>query len=207
MLDTSRQANELADIQNRLIFVKIGFLMLLVLLGLRLWQLQVRDGLHYQELARDNRTRSIVLEPARGLLYDRNGELLANNIPSFQLYISLEDIQDREALLAQLPQYVDIDQQEIANKLALRSRRGRVKIKTDITLKQAALIESHRLELPGVVIQPEYRRYYPLQNYASHVLGYVGEISESQLKDPEFSDLQGGRIIGQNGVEIGRAHV
>ncbi len=104
MLDTSRQANELADIQNRLIFVKIGFLMLLVLLGLRLWQLQVRDGLHYQELARDNRTRTIVLEPARGLLYDRNGELLANNIPSFQLYLSLEDIQDREALLAQLPQ-------------------------------------------------------------------------------------------------------
>ena len=201
MLDTSRQANELVDIQNRLIFVKIGFLMLLVLLGLRLWQLQVRDGLHYQELARDNRTRTIVLEPARGLLYDRNGELLANNIPSFQLYLSLEDIQDREALLAQLPQFVDIDQQEISNKLALKSRRGRVKIKADITLKEAALIESHRLELPGVVIQPEYQRHYPLENYASHVLGYVGEISESQLKDPGFSDLQGGRIIGQNGVE------
>ena len=95
MFDTSRQANELADIQSRLIFVKVGFLMILVLLGLRLWQLQIRDGIYYQDLARDNRTRSIVLEPARGLLYDRNGELLANNIPSFQLYLSLEDVQDR----------------------------------------------------------------------------------------------------------------
>lgn len=201
MPDTSRQVNELAEIQNRLIFVKVGFLMLLVLLGLRLWQLQVRDGLYYQELARDNRTRSIVLEPARGLLYDRNGELLANNIPSFQLYISLEDVKDREALIARLPQYVEIDEQEISAKLSKKSRRGRVKIKAGITLKEAALIESHRLELPGVVIQPEYQRHYPLETYASHVLGYVGEISESQLKDPEFSDLQPGRIIGQYGVE------
>jgi len=201
MLDTSRQVNELADIQNRLIFIKVGFLMLLMLLGLRLWQLQVRDGLYYQELARDNRTRSIVLEPARGLLYDRNGELLANNIPSFQLYISLEDVKDREALLTRLPHYVSIDRQEISDKLSKTSRRGRVKIKAGITLKEAALIESHRLELPGVVIQPEYQRHYPLGIYASHVLGYVGEISESQLKDPEFSDLQQGRIIGKYGVE------
>jgi penicillin-binding protein 2 len=201
MLDTSRQVNELADIQNRLIFVKVGFLMLLVLLGLRLWQLQIRDGLYYQELAHGNRTRSIVLEPARGLLYDRNGELLANNIPSFQLYISLEDVHDRDALIARLPQYVDIDGKDISYKLSKTSRRGRVKIKAGITLKEAALIESHRLELPGVVIQPEYQRHYPLETYASHVLGYVGEISESQLKDPEFSNLQQGRIIGQYGVE------
>lgn len=201
MLDTSRQINELADIQNRLIFVKVGFLMLLVLLGLRLWQLQVRDGLYYQDLARDNRTRSIMLEPARGLLYDRNGELLANNIPSFQLYVSLEDIQNREALIARLPEFVDIDRQEVADKLSKKNRRGRIKIKAGITLKEVALIESHRLDLPGVVIQPEYQRHYPLGTSASHVLGYVGEISESQLKDPEFSDLQQGRIIGQYGVE------
>ena len=103
MLDTSRQANELADIQSRLIFIKVGFLMILVLLGLRLWQLQIRDGTFYQDLARDNRTRSIVIKPPRGLLYDRNGELLANNIPSFQLYVSLEDVPDRQALIAQLP--------------------------------------------------------------------------------------------------------
>ena len=201
MLDTSRQINELADIQNRLIFVKVGFLMLLVLLGLRLWQLQVRDGLYYQDLARDNRTRSIMLEPARGLLYDRNGELLANNIPSFQLYVSLEDMQNRESLIARLPEFVDIDRQEVADKLSKKNRRGRIKIKAGITLKEVALIESHRLDLPGVVIQPEYQRHYPLGTSASHVLGYVGEISESQLKDPEFSDLQQGRIIGQYGVE------
>ena len=201
MFDTSRQANELADIQSRLIFVKIGLLMIIVLLGLRLWQLQIRDGAYYQELARDNRTRSIILEPARGLLYDRNGELLANNVPTFQLYVSLEDVKDRETLKARIPEYVEINPQTISDKLSRKYRRGRVKIKNGLTLKEAALIESHRLELPGVVIQPEYQRNYPLGSYASHVIGYVGEISESQLKDSEFLDLQPGRIIGQYGVE------
>jgi len=201
MFDTSRQANELADIQSRLIFLKVGLLMILVLLGLRLWQLQIRDGAYYQDLARDNRTRSIVLEPARGLLYDRNGELLANNIPSFQLYVSLEDVQDREALITRLPHYVEVNRQTISDKLSQRYRRGRVKIKNGLTLKEAALIESHRIELPGVLIQPEYQRHYPLGAYASHVIGYVGEISEAQLKEPEFLDLRAGRIIGQYGVE------
>ncbi|MEE8126563.1 MAG: penicillin-binding protein 2 [Nitrospirales bacterium] len=201
MLDTSRQANELADIQSRLIFIKVGFLMILVLLGLRLWQLQIRDGTFYQDLARDNRTRSIVIKPPRGLLYDRNGELLANNIPSFQLYVSLEDVPDRQALIAQLPHYVEVDEEVLADTLSKKGRGGRVKIKSGLTLKEAALIESHRLELPGVVIQPEYQRFYPLQAYASHVIGYVGEISESQLKDPEYQDLHSGRIIGQYGVE------
>ncbi len=174
--------------------------MILVLLGLRLWQLQIRDGVYYQDLARDNRTRSIVLEPARGLLFDRHGELLANNIPSFQLYLSLEDISDFESILAKLPEYLEVDVQTISDKIGTK-RRGRVKIKNGLTLKEAALIESHRIELPGVVIQPEYQRNYPLGNYASHVIGYVGEISETQLKEQEFLDVQSGRIIGQYGLE------
>ncbi len=201
MFDTSRQANELANIQSRLIFVKVGLLLILVLLGLRLWQLQIRDGVYYQELSRDNRTRSIVLEPARGLLYDRNGELLANNIPSFQLYLSLEDVQDRDDLLSTLPQYIDVNVETLSEKLGTKRRRGRIKLKSGLTLKEAALIESHRIDLPGVAIQPEYQRHYPLGNYAAHVIGYVGEISESQLKDPDFADVQAGRIIGKFGVE------
>ncbi len=201
MFDTTRQANELASIQSRLIFVKVGLLLILVLLGLRLWQLQIRDGVYYQELARDNRTRSIALEPPRGLLYDRNGELLANNIPSFQLYVSLEDVQNRDNLLTKIPEYIDVNIEAISEKLATKRRRGRIKLKSGLTLKEAALIESHRIDLPGVAIQPEYQRHYPLGDYAAHVIGYVGEISESQLKDPEFLDVQAGRIIGKFGVE------
>ena len=95
---------------------------------------------------------------------------------------------------------MNVDSETISTKLSKR-RHGRVKIKGGLTLKEAALIESHRLELPGVVIQPAYKRHYPLKSSASHLIGYVGEISESQLAEAEFSDLQPGRIIGQSGIE------
>jgi len=70
-----------------------------------------------------------------------------------------------------------------------------------LSLREAALIESHRLDLPGVVIQPEYQRNNPLGAYAAHVLGYVGEVSEDQLTQEEFQGLNPGSLVGQNGVE------
>ena len=201
MLESDRQANELVDIQGRLVLVKVGLLIIIALLGLRVWQLQIRDGHHYQELARDNRTRSIVLKPARGLLFDRHGQLLANNVPSFNLYISLEDVKDRTAIIEQVSQHLTLDPEELGEKLSRHGRKTRIKVKGGLTLREAALIESHRLDLPGVVIQPEYQRNYPLGAYASHLIGYVGEVSESQLKKDEFSELQQGSLVGQYGVE------
>ena len=118
MLESDRQANELVDIQGRLVLIKVGLLIIIALLGLRVWQLQIRDGHHYQELARDNRTRSIVLEPARGLLFDRNGQLLANNVPSFNLYVSLEDVKDRTAIIEQVSQHLTLDPEELGEKLS-----------------------------------------------------------------------------------------
>ena len=201
MIDTDRQTNELADIQGRLVLIKVGLLIIIALLALRVWQLQIRDGHHYQELARDNRTRSIILEPARGLVYDRHGQLLANNVPSFNLYVSLEDVKDRQELIQLIGQNLTIDQEDLKEKLSHRVLRTRVKIKGGLTLKEAAFIESHRLDLPGVVIQPEYQRNYPLGTYASHLIGYVGEVSEAQLKKEEFQDLHQGSVVGQYGVE------
>jgi penicillin-binding protein 2 len=201
MIESDRQVNGFTDIQGRLGFIKVGLLILIALLGLRVWQLQIRDGEYYQELARDNRTRSIVLEPARGLLYDREGQLLANNVPSFNLYVSLEDVKDRPALIQQLSQFLTIDQELLQKKLSKPGLKTRVKIKGGLTLKEAALIESHRFDLPGAVIQPEYQRNYPLGGYASHLIGYVGEVSESQLQQEQFRDLHQGSVIGQYGVE------
>ena len=93
---------ELGEIQRRLVILRIGLLLVVVLLGVRLWYLQVRDGVYYRDLSENNRTRTVLLEPARGLIYDRNGVLLANNVPSFTLYVTLEDVKDRAELAARL---------------------------------------------------------------------------------------------------------
>ena len=201
MLESDRQASELADIQGRLVLIKVGILLLIALLGLRLWQLQIRDGQDYQVMAKDNRTRSITLEPARGLLYDRNGQLLANNVPSFNLYVSLEDVKDKNVLIEELTAQLHFDQEYLVEKLSGKGRAARVKIKGGLSLKEAAIVESHRFSLPGVFIQPEYQRNYPLGNYATHLIGYVGEISEAKLKKEEYQELHQGSVIGQYGVE------
>lgn len=94
--------SELLDLQRRLVILRVGLLLVVGLLALRLWHLQIREGPYYRDLSENNRTRSVVLEPARGLIFDRNGILLANNVPSFALYVTLEDVKDRGALVAQL---------------------------------------------------------------------------------------------------------
>ena len=201
MSDTGFQQTALPEFQQRLVLLKIGVLVVIGLLALRLWQLQVRDGPYYRELSQDNRTRSILLHPARGLIYDRNGKLLANNIPSFNLYVELEDVKDRETLIVKLVEYLDFDKTELGKKVRTHSSRTRVKLKGGLTLREAALIESHRLDLPGVVVHPEFQRNNPQGSYAAHVIGYVGEISEQQLTKKDFQGLYQGSIVGQYGVE------
>jgi len=185
-----------------LVILRVGLLLVVALLGLRLWHLQIREGPYYRDLSENNRTRSVVVEPARGLIYDRHGVLLANNVPSFTLYVSLEDVKDRDLLIDQLSTLLGLDAALVRAKLTARgSKQLPRKVKGRLTLREATLIESHRLDLPGVMVQVESQRNYPGGVMASHLLGYVGEVSPEQLEKPEFADLHQGSIVGQYGVE------
>ncbi len=201
MTDSGLQSTELAEIQRRLLLVKIGVLIIVGLLVVRLWQLQVRDGAYYRNLSYNNRTRSVVLHPIRGLIYDRNGILLANSVPSFNLYVQLNDVPNREALIGKLIEFLALDESELNKKIQAKGRETLVRLKGGLSLKEATIVESHRLDLPGVVIRPEFERNNPQGSYAAHVLGYVGVVSEEQLAGEEFQGLSPGSIIGQDGVE------
>lgn len=194
--------SDLGELQRRLVVLRIGLLLVVALLALRLWHLQIREGPYYRDLSENNRTRSVILEPARGLIYDRNGVLLANNVPSFSLYVSLEDVKDREELIQKMTELIGLDPEMIRKKLAIRgAKQVPRKIKDRLTLREATLIESHRLDLPGVMIQVESQRNYPSGVTAAHVLGYVGEVSAEQLEKPEYAELHQGSVVGQYGVE------
>src|ERR1044071_1246305 len=101
--------SELGELQRRLFILRVGLLLVVALLGLRLWHLQILEGPYYRDLSENNRTRLVLLEPARGLIYDRHGVLLANNVPSFSLYVTLEDVIDREVLIQQLTDLLGLD--------------------------------------------------------------------------------------------------
>ena len=191
----------LDTVQRRLLFFKIGVFLLAGLLILRLWQLQIRDGSHYRTLAQDNQTRSMVLHPGRGRIYDRNGILLADSVPSFNLYVRLDDVPNRDALSLKLADLLSWDVQTLRRKILDKDRGPRIRIKRGLSLKEATIVESHRFDLPGVEIYPESQRNNPQGTYAAHVLGYVGAISKEQLAQKAFQDLPRSSIIGQSGVE------
>jgi penicillin-binding protein 2 len=196
------QDTELSELQRRLSILRVGLLLVVALLALRLWHLQIHEGPYYRDLSENNRTRSVILEPARGLVFDRNGVLLANNVPSFSLYVTLEDVKDREALVEQLTALLGLDPTLIRNKLFVKgSKLLPRKIKDRLTLREATIIESHRLDLPGVMIQVESQRNYLGGVTAAHVIGYVGEISPEQLERMDADDLHQGSIVGLYGVE------
>jgi len=202
MAEFGTQQDELREIQRRLTILRVALFVIVGLLALRLWHLQVRDGAYYRDLSENNRTRTVILEPARGLIYDRYGVLLANNVPSFGLYVTLEDVKDRPALIRGLVDLIGLDETALRKKFAERgSKLLPRKLKDGLSLREAALVESHRLDLPGVMIQADSQRNYPIGSMASHLLGYVGQISAEQLDRTDAEDLHQGSIIGQYGVE------
>ncbi len=196
------QHEDFRNLQRRLLYLRLGLLLGLLLLSSRLWFLQVVKGSYYRDLSEQNRVRTLDLKPARGLIFDRHGELLANNVPSFNLYLTLEDIRDREGLAATLEGLIGLPRQETRKRLAQQAKSYvPILLKAGLTLREAALIEGHRLDLPGLQIQAESQRNYLYGVLASHVLGYVGEVSPEQQDEPAFADLIQGSIAGKTGVE------
>lgn len=201
-MEYGSQHDELRELQRRLRLVRAGLLVLVGVLVVRLWQIQILSGPYYQNLSKDNTSRTVILEPARGLIYDRSGTLLANNVSSFSLYVTVEDVKNREALIQQLVRLVGLDEAVVRKKMSERA--GKLvprKLKEGLTLREAALVESRQLDLSGVWVQGESQRNYPLGMTASHVVGYVGEVSAEQLEEEEFANLHLGSIVGRYGVE------
>ncbi|TAL11287.1 MAG: penicillin-binding protein 2, partial [Nitrospirae bacterium] len=196
------QHEDFKNLQRRLLYLRLGLLLGLLLLSVRLWYLQVVKGTYYRALSEQNRIRTVDLKPARGLVFDRHGELLANNVPSFNLYLTVEDIRDREGLAAALEDLLGLPRAETKKRLALQAKSYvPILVKAGLTLREAALIEGHRLDLPGLRIQAESQRNYPQGPLGGHLLGYVGEVSPEQQDEPAFAGLPQGSMVGKAGVE------
>ena len=120
MASTHSPESDHGELHRRLFFLRVGLLLVVGLLTLRLWHLQIMEGPYYRDLSENNRTRQVLLEPVRGLIYDRHGVLLANNVPSFSLYVTLEDVKDRETLVQQLTSLLGLDPVVVRKKLAVK---------------------------------------------------------------------------------------
>ncbi|MBR4917381.1 MAG: penicillin-binding protein 2 [Fibrobacter sp.] len=191
--------------------VIIFFTILLV----RLYSLQYT---HYDEnlqRSENNRLRRVEIVAERGFIYDRNGEILVRNRPSYQIALQAMHLPRKDSLrkivFDRLLNIKDKDGVRLFDSLSLDTAFQRtrwiknrpIRILEDASPEQVSMIEEHSSELPGVVTLIESRREYPYGTLASHVLGYTSEISEEQLKKPEFAEYSQGDRIGQKGLEQG----
>ena len=197
--------------QLRQAFAKRAFVLFVVVAGLfsvlgaRLVWLMIVHYEEYRTQSEDNHRQTVPMVPVRGLIYDRNGRLLADNQPILSIAIVTEHVGDLERTLVDLDALVGLSAEE---RTAFRDRVRRkrrpleeVPLKTGVTPAQRAIVEVNRHRLPGVVISPENVRHYPFAALLAHAVGSVRRISEEDLIDLDARRYRSTRFIGKRGVE------
>ena len=180
---------------------------LLMAVGARLFYLQVLRHDYYSNLSQGNRIRTEPIPPSRGLILDRHGVVLADNLPSFQIELIRELVGDGKSVDATLAQLVDVGllrPEEIPNikrTVMLHKAYESVPIKLQLTEEEMALFAVHRYQFTGVDIHTRLARHYPLGATAVHAIGYVSAINEQDLKQIDGDEYAGTSLIGKLGVE------
>jgi penicillin-binding protein 2 len=193
--------------------VRIGVIqalafILLTILGIRLYHLQIVKGEYYAERAENQRIRLIPIPAPRGAILDRNGKLLVDSRPTYNVTLAnepLKKINVRERV-ADYAAGLNMDPQFVNERLDyIKSQPGfeTMVLKENASIQDITWVESHSLEFPELRIEIQPQRYYPHGKTLAHVLGYVGEISPKQLEKEEYisKGYKAGDIIGKGGLE------
>lgn len=189
---------------NRVIILLVMCTLILVALFSRLFYLQVIAHDHFTTLSEDNRVKLQAIAPNRGLIYDRNGILLADNLPSFRLEITAEQVDDMQATLTELAKIIDIrdtDRVRFEKLLRNKPRFEAVPLRFHLSDEEVGRFSVNRYRFPGVDIQAGLTRHYPLGKLAVHALGYVGRIDENAIKYLDPSNYNGTTHVGKIGIE------
>jgi penicillin-binding protein 2 len=196
----------------RLTFLTVIVIGLFVALFSRLWFLQVLAGDRYVELADTNRLRTVVTEAPRGRILAADGQELVKNRPALTISAERQLLLDgngdprgeeAELVLDRLSQLLQLDRDEVVERLTSRrySPFRAVPIAFDVAPEIVFTVREHQELFPGVVAETLPVRTYPHGTLAAHMVGYLGEISEEELADPDFADYRGGDLIGRGGLE------
>ncbi len=188
----------------RLRVVGILFLVLFLVLGLRLWTLQVIDGKSYAAAVTRNQVRVVQVAAPRGQIVDRNDTTLVTNVPEQELLLSRVSATEHPsiigmvaALIGQTPAQVE---QSVKNERY--SPYEPVPVATNVPADTVQYLQTHQSDYPGVSVQTVTQRSYPQGGTtATHVLGYLGDISQAQINANPKADYNQGSLVGQSGIE------
>lgn len=177
----------------------LGFLFLIG----AFFKTQVIQNRQYVMQSEENRLRPIPLPAPRGIIYDRHGEVIAENLPAYSVSITAPSVDSLRAALSQLASTLQLDQYQI-NAAIRRYRRAPTRptvVLPDASIDIVSVLEEHRLDFPRLIIQSVPKRYYPDGPMVASFVGYTGEITESDLNDPRYANYKPGQNIGKAGLE------
>ncbi|EIO4560375.1 penicillin-binding protein 2 [Vibrio parahaemolyticus] len=193
---------------SRAIVAFFGIVILMGLLVANMYNIQVNQFQDYQTRSNDNRIKVVPIAPNRGLIYDRNGVLLAENRPVFNLELTPEKIKDIDATIQELQTILEITPEQIErfHRERKRSRRFKsVPLLTQLNEKQVAVFSVNQYRFPGVEISATLKRYYPYGEVLTHVIGYVSRINDRDMqrliREEKDANYQATRDIGKLGIE------
>ncbi len=187
-------------VTGAMICVLVAFTVLL----LRLLYLQIVMGEEYLTLSLNNRIRLQSIDPPRGLISDRNNQVLVENRPSFDVTITLKDARPVEKTIKKLAHHLDVPPQELLQKLSSSKGISAYKpilLQQDIGRNALASIEAHKYDLPGIAIKVKLLRHYLNEKDAAHLIGYLSEINSTELASGKYPGRRSGDFIGKFGAE------
>ncbi|MDR2728659.1 MAG: penicillin-binding protein 2 [Chitinispirillales bacterium] len=194
-------------VKSLIIGAAISFFFIILLLSL--FNTQVRDATANIRLSNENSMRETIIFPTRGSIFDRNGEVLARNRPSYSICVLPYKLRNRGAVIESLCKIRDANGEAVFDSLELAGRFRRAasrrfdatRIKEDVSIDIVSIVEEHFMELPGIIVQTESRREYPFGSSAFHVVGYMGEIPEKEFDTLRNQDYYWGDLNGRSGLE------
>ena len=189
---------------QRVLVAAVIMFLLLTLLLIRLAYLQITNQEHYSTLSENNRVSIRPIPPSRGLIFDRNGILLAQNLPSFTLEIIPEHVEDLNKTLNDLAQLISISKEDLKRFHKDRRKKRRfegVPLRFRLNDDEVARVSVQQNKLAGVVIKAQLSRHYPQGKLASHAIGYVSRINEAELRKLDASNYSATTHIGKVGIE------
>lgn len=201
-------AREAYMFKGRAVVAAVATAIMLAILFTRMFYLQVLGHQHYATLSNNNRVSIQPIAPTRGLIFDRNGVVLAENLPTYSLDLVPERVADMDAMVALLASLIDIsdsDRERFEDDRKRTRRFEGVTLRFKLTDEEVARIAVNRHRLPGVEIKSQLTRHYPQGPLTAHTVGYVGRINERELQNlKEPSNYSATNRIGKVGVE--RSH-
>ena len=188
----------------RLTAVQYIILVIFMILAYGLWRLQVMQSDFYAQLAEKNRIRNVPILAPRGKILDREGRTIVDNYPSFSALLLRDSSRDLNADADVIAQGLHLDAREVRERIRKFTSMPQYQpifLKDDITPDELAFVEAHKNELPELDTIMAHRRLYPRNGFMAHLVGYVGEVTETMLNQPQFEFYNPGDVVGVSGVE------